>query len=158
MDRRTFIAASALTAAGGLVLGPRAAVGGTPASDFKGYLSVDPDLFRGINRVADPANLSMLEKKHAPVIVAPKTVRPDEPFQVEVTVGEVVHPMSTGHYIHYVALLAGNEPAGRVELSPTLSVPKATFNLQLDKPVTLVVREYCNLHGLWESRMDLALA
>ncbi len=66
--------------------------------------------------------------------------------------------MGPSHYIQYVELLAGNEPAGRAEFHPGLSVAKATFFQILDKPVTLVAREYCNLHGLWESRKDLALA
>jgi superoxide reductase len=52
---------------------------------------------------------------------------------------------------------AGNEPAGRVDLRPGLSQPVVTFHLALDKPVTLVAREYCNLHGLWESRREVAL-
>ncbi len=28
----------------------------------------------------------------------------------------------------------------------------------LDRPVTLVVREYCNLHGLWETRQEVTVA
>ncbi len=151
MDRRAFFTASALAAAGGL------AHAGTSLPDLKGYLSVDPELFRGINRVADSANPSMTERKHAPVIEAPRSAKAGEPFEVKLTVGEVVHPMSPGHYIQYAELLAGNEPAGRMEFSLTLGVPKATFTLRLDKSVTLVAREYCNLHGLWESRADVAI-
>jgi len=95
---------------------------------------------------------------NAPVIGAPARVKAGEPFDVKVSVGEIVHPMVPVHYIQYLEIYAGNEPAGRVELSPQFGVPAATLTLRLDKPVTLVVREYCNLHGLWESRAEIALA
>lgn len=147
MKRRDFMGRSAV---GMLLLA-------APAAAFRGYSEVDPALFAGINRVHDPDKKTPLEKKHAPLIDAPTRVRKEEPFAVTVSVGEVVHPMSSGHHIGYLELLAGNEAAGRVEFSPGFNVPVVTFHLAVDRPVTLVARAYCNLHGLWESRQDLAL-
>ena len=39
-------------------------------------------LFCGVNLVKDPDNMTDLEKKHLPVITAPKSVRKDECFEV----------------------------------------------------------------------------
>lgn len=151
--RREFLTASGLGAAA-LFLGGTAMAAPSPEA-LRGLVEVDQNLFLGINRGGDPAKRSVLEKKHAPVIEAPATVKAGEPFAVTVTVGEIIHPMGAAHYIEGIELFAGNEPAGRVLFSAELSLPQATFHLKLAKGVTLVARQYCNLHGLWESRLDL---
>lgn len=157
MKRRDFMVSSAL-AAGGVLMAGSTVFAEKKDTGFQGYYDVDSSLFAGINRVKDPADKSTLEKKHAPLIEAPAQVKAGEEFEVKVTVGEIVHPMGDTHWITYIALFAGNEPAGRAELSPRFGVPQVSFKLKLDKPVTLVVREYCNLHGLWESSKAIALA
>jgi superoxide reductase len=154
IDRRGFLRSSALLG-GVALLGPGRALAATDTLEWLSPVEVDPTLFAGINRVRDPQSLSPLEKKHAPVVRVLELAQPGKAFAVEVAVGEVLHPMTDGHHIHYVELFAGNEPAGRLEFSRTLNEPRATFYLVLDRSATLVVREYCNLHGLWESRMNL---
>ncbi len=157
MKRREFLRNSTLAAGAVLAAAPVLAAKATPAI-FKGYTEVDAALFQGVNRAADPANRSLLEKKHLPLIEAPSRVKAGEPFTVTVTVGEVLHPMSAPHHIAWVELFAGNEPAGRAEFSPLFGQPRVSFSLVLDRPVTLVVREYCNLHGLWETRQEVTVA
>ena len=149
MERRTFLRTAAL-ATGGIWLGSVVA-----AQGFTGHVAVEEALFSGINRAKDPAQKTPLEKKHVPVIEAPARVKAGEPFAVTVTVGETLHPMGAAHYIDYVELLAGNEPAGRVEFRSAFSQPKATFFMVLDKPVTLVASISCNLHGLWQSELEM---
>jgi superoxide reductase len=156
MQRRDFLRSSALLA-GGVLLAAGTAAAEKDPQKLIGYAEVDQELFRGINRVRDPAKKTELEKKHAPLIEVPEKISAGVPFAVKVTVGEIVHPMVNGHFIQYIELFAGNEPAGRVDLRPGLNQPVVTFQLMLDKPLTLVAREYCNLHGLWESRKDLTL-
>lgn len=156
MQRRDFMVRSALTA-GGVLLAANQVLA-QKEKDFQGYYDVDKELFTNINRVAKPEEKTTLEKKHAPVIEAPDKVKSGEPFEVTITVGEIVHPMGATHYIQMVQLYVGNEPAGRVDFSHQFNEPRARFTLKTDKPVTLVVREYCNLHGLWESRKQIALA
>jgi len=149
MQRRGFIRTAAL-AAGGLYL-----AGTTKARAFTPYDSVDAELFQTINRVKNPQDKTGLEKKHGPVIDVPDRIKSGEAFPVTVTIGEVIHPMSQAHAIQYVELLAGNEPIGRMAFTPRFSQPRATFFLSIDKPVTLVARLYCNLHGLWEGGQDV---
>ena len=158
MDRRTFLQ----TAVTGSVI----AGFGSAATAAERYfpLKVDQSLFEGINRVKDPTKKSPLEKKHAPAITAPATVKAGEPFTVEVAVGESLHDMGPAHWIEYVELQIGNEPAGRADFQPKGYLkPKAAFTVVLPKEaaptgkVTLVATQRCNLHGYWESSLDIAV-
>ena len=66
---------------------------------------------------------------------------------VKVRVGQnAAHPMEGAHYIQWIELLADGK-AYRQFLNPG-EAPEAVF------PVTgqdLSAREYCNVHGLWQS-------
>ncbi|HZV83181.1 MAG TPA: class II SORL domain-containing protein [Geobacteraceae bacterium] len=156
MDRRTFIKTAFIgTAASTLTAQIVAAERYFPAK-------VDMSLFEGINRIKNPAAKTSLEKGHAPVITAPASVKGSEPFSVEVAVGENLHPMGPAHWIEYIELRIGNEPAGRVELqSRGYLKPKAVFTVVIPKEaavdgkLTLVAQQHCNLHGLWESGFDI---
>ena len=158
MDRRAFL---------------KTAVAGSMAAGFAGTAAaaerffpakVDMALFEGINRVKDPARKTGLEKTHAPVIVAPKSVKAGELFTVEVSVGEKLHDMGPAHWIEMIELNVGNEPAGRADLQPKGYLkPRVSFTMVLTKDaapagkVTLVARQRCNLHGYWESAIDIAV-
>jgi superoxide reductase len=127
-------------------------------------VKVDQGLFETINKVKDPSNKTPLEKSHAPVITAPQTVKSGEPFAVEVSVGEVIHPMGQSHWIEFIELDVGNEPAGRIDFQPRGYLnPKATFTVTLAKEsapsgkVTLIAHQRCNLHGYWEGSTDITV-
>ncbi len=158
MNRRTFL---------------KTAVSGTFAAGLAGTVvaaeryfpdQVDMKLFETINRVKDPAKKSALEKSHAPFITAPASVKAGEPFIVEVSVGEVLHVMMPVHWIGFIELNLGNEPGGRVDFQPRGYLrPKAAFTVVVPKEaapggkVTLVAKQQCNLHGLWEGTLDIAV-
>jgi superoxide reductase len=125
---------------------------------------VDQSLFVSINRVKDTGQKTPLEKSHAPVITAPATVKAGESFAVEVSVGEVLHPMGPAHWIEYIELSIGNEPAGRIDFQPKGYLkPKVVFMVILSTEtvaagkVTLLARQNCNLHGLWEGSVDMVV-
>ncbi|MEJ2683817.1 MAG: desulfoferrodoxin family protein [Candidatus Sulfobium sp.] len=86
------------------------------------------------------------------------------PFTVEVSIGEVVHPMGPEHGIEHLSLSIGNEPAGRVSFqSRGYLQPKAAFTVVLTKEsapagkATLVIRERCNIHGYWENSRNVTV-
>jgi superoxide reductase len=158
MDRRTFIKTAV---AGSVVAGisPTMALAGTYFPT-----QVDQKLFESINRAKDPARKTALEKSHAPVISAPASVKGGEPFTVEVAVGEKLHVMGPTHWIGWIELSVGNEPAGKVELQARgFLQPKVSFTVVIPKDaapqgkVTLVAKQECNLHGLWEGALDIAV-
>jgi superoxide reductase len=159
MDRRTFLKTATI---GSIVTGISASVA-TAERYFP--VKVDQTLFTDINRVKDPAKKTPLEKSHAPAITAPASVKAGEPFTVEVSVGENIHVMGPSHWIEYIELAIGNEPVGRIDMQPKGYLkPKVTFMVALPKEtapagkVTLIATQRCNLHGLWESSMDISVA
>ena len=113
-------------------------------------------LFKEINKVKDPADMTDLEKKHDITIITPDVVKTGEPFAVELLVGEkLTHPNMPGHWIQYIELFAGDSLLSRYEMSAaTISTPRVKVLVQLPDWTTpvLVARERCNLHGIWEAR------
>lgn len=159
MNRRNFLQVAAL---GSITTGLTATLA---AAERYFPVKVDQALFSGINRVKDPQHKTPLERSHAPVISAPAAVKAGEPFPVEITVGESLHSMGPAHWIEYIEFSLGNEPAGRVDFQPKGYLePKTVLMLVVPKEVaaagklTLVARQRCNLHGYWESSVDLAVA
>ena len=158
MDRRTFLKTAAL---GSIATG----LGVTAASAEGLYpVKVDPTLFTAINRVKDPAKKTPLEMTHSPAISAPASVKAGEAFTVEVSIGEKVHPIGPTHWIEYIELAIGNEPAGRIDIqSKGYLKPKASFTMAIPKEaapagkVTLVASQRCNLHGYWEAVFDVSV-
>ncbi len=65
---------------------------------------------------------------------------------VKVSVGSVAHPMEDKHYIEWVEVIVDGK-AYRQFLEPG-QTPEATFCVP---DGDMVVREYCNLHGLWKA-------
>ncbi len=125
-------------------------------------VKVDSTLFKDINRAKNPAKETGLEELHVPVIKAPSKVTAGEPFMVEISVGEKPHPMMQAHYIEFIELNIGNEPAGVANLNSMGYVrPKVSFSIVLTKEsapggkATLVAHERCNIHGYWEGTKDI---
>jgi|GEM_PF-527613 len=108
-----------------------------------------------VNRIKDPSNLSLAEKKHSPLIEVEGPVRAGEPVRVTVRVGRSEHPMETKHWIKWIELYAGEERIARADLEPVLSRPVVTFTVVLPPAATLRAREECNLHGVWEETLQL---
>lgn len=103
------------------------------------------------------------KEKHVPVIEAPKKVKAGQWFTVTVSVGkEVPHPNLVEHHIKWIQVYAQVEgrPYNPVHVAtfdfgPTFADPSVTFKMKLDKKSTIYALEYCNLHGVWESSVDI---
>jgi superoxide reductase len=158
MNRRTFLKTTTI---GSIATGISVSV----ASAERYFpVKVDQALFTDINRVKDQTKKTPLEKSHAPVISAPSSVKAGEAFTIEVSIGENLHGMGPTHWIEYIELEIGNEPAGRFEMQAKGYLkPKVSFVIALAKEtapsgkVTLVASQRCNLHGLWESSIDISV-
>lgn len=83
-------------------------------------------------------------EKHVPVVEKTET-------GCTVKVGSVAHPMTEEHYIEWIEVIAGNRVT-RVYLKPG-EEPQADFVAGTCQCCcsSVKVREYCNLHGLWEA-------
>ncbi len=79
------------------------------------------------------------KEKHVPVVEK-------IPGGIKVKVGSVAHPMEEKHYIQWIEVIA-NGKSYFAFLNPG-QAPEAVFNVSADQ---IIVREYCNLHGLWKA-------
>ncbi len=122
------------------------------------YNAADLGLFGTINRVKDTANMTGLEKKHAPVIKAATKAHKGETVAVTVTVGAIPHPMTDAHWIERVRIFTDRgAPVADVSFARTGVAPVVTVNLSIDASTTLVAQAFCNLHGIWESRHSISV-
>ncbi len=85
-------------------------------------------------------------EKHVPV------VEKKGDFLV-VNVGSVEHPMLPEHYITNVWAEFEDGSVVRIGLLPG-NAPTAQISIQ-NKTGKVVVYEYCNLHGLWKTEIEL---
>jgi superoxide reductase len=115
------------------------------------------DLFCGVNTTQDVKRAGDLEKKHLPVITAPKSVKKGEHFEVAVEVGKLMaHPNEPGHFIQFIELYAGDTYLARMEFTPVTTCPVMKVCVSLDHGHgKLRAFERCNLHGSWEYDVDI---
>ena len=68
---------------------------------------------------------------------------------VKVKVGSIPHPMEENHCIEWVEI-AANDRVYRKLLKPG-DKAEVEFNIKLENIDEISAREYCSIHGLWES-------
>jgi superoxide reductase len=78
-------------------------------------------------------------EKHVPVIEKTKN-------GYKVKIGSVEHPMLPEHYIQFIELVADKK--SYIKFLEPGQKPEAEFCISAEK---VIVREFCNLHGLWKS-------
>ena len=84
-----------------------------------------------------------LTEKHLPVVEKSEK-------GILVKIGSVPHPMEEPHWIEWIRVLRKDGKACRQYLNPG-DKPEAEFNIPLEEVDS--VYEYCNLHGLWVTKM-----
>ncbi len=116
-------------------------------------------------------------EKHVPAIDCPAEVTADEVFEIRVGLGkEVAHPNTTEHHIRWIQLYfhpegdkfsyqignyefcAHGESVDGPDTGPAYTHHAVSTSLKLSKPGTVHALALCNIHGLWESSMDIKLA
>ena len=68
--------------------------------------------------------------------------------KVIVKVGSVPHPMEEKHFIQWIEIITHDGKMFRKHLTPG-SAPEAEFPAASS---VMKVREYCNIHGLWQTK------
>ncbi len=79
-------------------------------------------------------------EKHVPVVTG-------DAKGIKVTVGSVAHPMDPDHFIEFIEVINGPY-VNRKYLKPG-EAPTAEFYVPMQEG--LIVRAYCNKHGLWKA-------
>ncbi len=91
-----------------------------------------------------PNTVDAAQEKHLPVVAIEGNI-------VKVKVGSVEHPMAEEHHIAWIYLETAQ--GGQRKKLAVGSKPEAEFALTADDKV-LGVYEYCNLHGLWLTKVE----
>ncbi len=115
------------------------------------------DIFCGVNTVADVDTATDLEKKHLPIITAPRRARKGEFFEITVEVGKLLrHPTEPGHFIQFIELYAGDTYLARMDFTGKTTYPIMKASVALEhQHGKLRAFARCNLHGTWESSLDI---
>ena len=127
-------------------------------------VEVNEKLWQGINQIQNPSQETTLDKLHSPVIHAPDRVKAGQVFTVDVAIGQIPHPMGPNHWIEYLQLNIGNQPAGNIIFQSQGYVrASGKFETVLGndlkgKTVSLIVQVKCNLHGIWQSYTNVEVA
>ncbi len=115
-------------------------------------------------------------EKHVPVIECGQEVVKDEMFDVKVGLGkEIAHPNTTEHHIRWISLYfkpddmekvfqvghyafsAHGEAVSGPNEGPVYTHHQITTSMKITSPGTIYALALCNIHGLWESSLDLKL-
>ncbi|MEM3411680.1 MAG: desulfoferrodoxin [archaeon] len=78
------------------------------------------------------------KEKHLPIVSESKN-------NIHAVIGSSPHPMESNHYIEWIEVVTEKSRLIK-HLSPG-SKPEADFSVN---EKIIAVREYCNVHGLWE--------
>lgn len=114
------------------------------------------------------------KEKHVPVIEIEKEDK--KTVKIKIMVGkEIVHPNTTAHHIAWINcyfLPAGEKFAAHVgktefnahgastqgaDTSTLYTKPSTSYVLTTEKSGTIIAISYCNIHGLWQSTLELKL-
>ncbi|NPV62016.1 MAG: desulfoferrodoxin [Methanotrichaceae archaeon] len=101
-------------------------------------------------------------ESHTPKIDAPEKVKAGEAFEITVSVGP--HPNTVEHSIRSIEIYFYEDgrafnplKLARLEFAPVISEPLATITVKLPKKGVIHALEYCNLHGLWSNKKEIAV-
>ena len=117
------------------------------------------NIFYSVNTVEDTEHASDLEKKHLPIITAPKKIKKGEQFEVTIEAGKLLkHPNETGHFIQFIELYAEDTYLARMDLTAKTTEPIMKISVILHHSYEKL-RAYirCNLHGTWVNEIEIEM-
>ena len=101
-------------------------------------------------------------ESHTPKIEAPAKVKPDQVFDLKVSVGP--HPNTVEHSIRWMAIYLYEEGRAfnpvilsNVSFAPVTTQSEVILKLKLAKGGVIHAVEYCNLHGLWSEKKEITV-
>lgn len=86
-------------------------------------------------------------EKHLPVI---EFYEKDNNKIVKIKVGEIEHPMTNEHFIRFIEAISNDGVYIKRKFLKPNDNPVLEFKCNCD---TMIVREYCNIHGLWRKQI-----
>ncbi|MBS4537653.1 class II SORL domain-containing protein [Clostridium sp. D2Q-11] len=108
-------------------------------------------------------------EKHVPVIHIEDTIKAGELIELKVSIGdEIAHPNTLEHHIKWFKIFFKPEDGKfPIEIytatfdahgeSDIFDEPMVKTYFKTNKPGTIHVMSYCNIHGLWENSKDITV-
>lgn len=108
-------------------------------------------------------------EKHVPAIIAESNVNAGDIIEIKVHVGEdIKHPNTFEHNIQWIKVLfQGEDDKFPVEIASfdfkahgelgNFTDPYGVARLTATKSGTIYALSYCNIHGLWENKLDITV-
>ncbi len=113
-------------------------------------------------------------EKHSPVVEIVGSIAKGETITVNASVGkEIAHPNTTEHHISWIQLFflpegekfavelgkfdfdAHGASAQGPNTSTIFTDPDVTVKFKTEKSGKVLASSYCNIHGLWESELEV---
>ena len=92
----------------------------------------------------EPKTEDMMAEKHVPFV----TFEDENGYvRVKIQIGEQEHPMSEEHYIQFIEAYSKDKVYLKRKYLQPSDQPELKF---LNRHEEMIVRAYCNIHGLWE--------
>ena len=102
------------------------------------------------------------KEKHVPTIEVIKDHGSDKLELIHVMVGkQTPHPNTVEHHIAWVEVFGVKRDTsqvvslGRASFGPGLTSPNISFNTSTSEFKAICALSYCNVHGLWQSCLEL---
>ena len=91
-----------------------------------------------------PQTQDMFAEKHVPFV----TFEDENGYvKVKIQIGELEHPMTDDHYIQFIEAYSKDKVYVKRKVLNAKDKPELKF---LNRKDEMIVRAYCNIHGLWE--------
>jgi len=114
------------------------------------------DLFWKMNTESSVEDKVMGEK-HAPKITITGDLKPGAKVKIRADVGGGKHPNENAHHIQWIELRCNDLYVGRADFAPVIMDPVVDFTMVVPgsaTTLTISAVSRCNLHGLWESKVQ----
>jgi len=97
-----------------------------------------------------------LNKKHIPLVTIVKQCKliPEGCTDVQIKIGEILHPMTKDHFIMRADVYLDKKYVSRVMFTPENVNPALSLHLHAEKGKVSVI-SLCNLHGAWLSEVEI---
>lgn len=97
-----------------------------------------------MNKLEPKSHEDSIMEKHVPIFI-------DNTENLEIRVGEILHPMNNEHYIMFIQAISEDKTTVQTKFLYPDQEPKMFLNSGFN---CKFAREYCNIHGLWENIYD----
>ena len=103
----------------------------------------------------DLSNLEGDELEHIPILSAHPAEGLENAIDLEIQVGQRLHPMNVFHSIRWVQIWIDETKAMEMTLEPNNIVPRWRVTIAKKAPFRITVKVACNRHGIWANRLAL---